>query len=449
MTAAADTIAAIATPAGRGAIGIVRVSGPASRAIAARIAGGAEPVARRASLRPFTAADGSLLDRGIVLFFPGPGSYTGEDMLELHGHGGALITDLVLRRVLELGARPARPGEFTERAWLNGRLDLLQAEAVADLIDSQSERAARCAARALDGEFSRRVGVLQQDLTALRAHVEAALDFPDEELPLPERQTLRAAAARWLESVESLRAAARAGHALRAGLRVVIAGAPNVGKSSLLNRLVGTERAIVDDTPGTTRDIVEGELVLGGMRIAVLDTAGVRDAGDSVEREGVRRAVQALEQADVVLVVRDTDNADMAPELAQRVAAARRRVFVRNKIDRDGLPPRARADEGDWDVALSARTGAGIDLLLRVLEEHAGGSDGTEDMLLARTRHLHALDAVAEAAARALSALDRGAAPELAAEDLRAAQASLGRITGAVGADDLLGEIFSRFCIGK
>lgn len=390
------------------------------------------------------------MDEGLALYFTAPASYTGEDMLELQCHGGPVVTGLLLRRVLELGARPARPGEFTERAYLNDRLDLLQAEAVADLIDSQTERAARSAARALEGEFSRRMVELGQGLTALRVQLEAALDFPDEELDLSGRREILAALEQWIAALLHVRVAARTGHALRQGLRIVIAGAPNVGKSSLLNRLLGSDRAIVDAAPGTTRDVIEGDMELAGMRVAIIDTAGVRVAEDAVEREGVRRTVAAMQQADVVLVVSEHGAEPVAPELEPHLAGVRCRVLVRNKIDRVGSASGCRELDCGWEVSVSARTGSGIDLLLQVLARVAGNDDGAaEDVLLARTRHLHALDESVGAADRAAQALRLGSATELAAEDLRVAQAALGRITAAPGADELLGEIFARFCIGK
>lgn len=447
MTPAADTIAAIATPAGRGAIGIVRASGPACADICRAVLG-VLPPPRRAVFARFNADDGHAIDAGLALRFTAPASYTGEDMLELHCHGSPVITGLLLRRVLEAGARPARPGEFTERAFLNGRLDLLQAEAVADVIDSRSERAARCAARALAGEFSHRIHDLQQGLTTLRVLTEAALDFPEDETGTAGRRELVAVIAQWRPALEALRASARGGHALRSGLRIVIAGAPNVGKSSLLNRLLGADRAIVDVTPGTTRDLVEGELELDGLCAHLVDTAGVRAAVDPVEREGVRRTLAALQQADVVIMVTEGD-ALPPRELVLQTRESCPCIRVRNKIDLDGGTPAARAGVDGWEVALSARTGAGVDLLRQVLSRIAGSGADEEDVLLASARHLHELDACARAVDRATASLHAGAGTELAAEDLRVAQDALGRITGAVGADDLLGEIFARFCIGK
>ena len=448
MTTAAETIAAIATPTGRGGIGIVRISGPASRMIAVAISGaGIDP--RRASYRPFLAADGTVIDRGIILYFAAPASYTGEDVLELQGHGGPVVTNMVLRRVLQLGARPARPGEFTERAFLNGRMDLLQAEAVADLIDSHSERAARCAVRAMEGEFSQRIVVLQDGLTALRVLVEAALDFPEEDLDLPGRRQLQDRAGAWLGQLQRIQATARAGNQLRAGLRVVIAGAPNVGKSSLLNRLTRAERAIVDAIPGTTRDIIESDIAVGGLRVVIVDTAGIRATTDAVEQEGVRRSLLALQQADVVLIVSDYVGVRAPPELLAHLGKVSRCIWVRNKIDLCGAAPGMHERDDGWEVSLCVRSGEGMDQLLQVLELSAANSDGSDDVLLARTRHLHALDQAGVAVEQAALVAGQGGALELAAEELRLAQTALGRITGAVSADDLLGEIFAHFCIGK
>ena len=448
MTPAADTIAAIATAAGRGGIGIVRVSGPRCGAIAGAIAGAAiEP--RHVTVRAFLRADGSVIDRGVMLFFAAPASYTGEDVLELQGHGGPVVTNLVLQRVLELGARPARPGEFTERAFLNGRMDLLQAEAVADLINSQSERAARCAMRAMDGEMSRRIAALQDGLTPLRVAVEAALDFPEEDLDLPGRRQLQADAGNWLGQLQRILAAARAGSVLRAGLRVVIAGAPNVGKSTLLNRLVGSDRAIVDANPGTTRDTIEGDMMVGGVLLCIIDTAGVRASADSVEQEGVRRSLLALDQADLVLLVSDHSGPQVPAELLAQLSPAQRRVRVRNKIDQCGAKAGLRESPDGWEVSLCARSGEGIELLQQVLEMAVAGDTDSEDVLLAQTRHLHALEAAGVAVAQAALVAGEGGALELAAEELRLAQTALGRITGTVTTDDLLGEIFARFCIGK
>ncbi len=448
MTPAADTIAAIATPAGRGGIGIVRISGPMCRAIARAISGaGIDP--RRATYRAFLDADAAVIDHGVMLYFAAPASYTGEEALELQGHGGPVVTNLVLRRVLELGARPARPGEFTERAFLNGRMDLLQAEAVADLINSQTERAARCAVRAMDGEFSRRIAALQDGLSLLRISVEAALDFPEEVLDLPGRRQLQADAGNWLGQLQQVLAAARAGNVLRAGLRVVIAGAPNVGKSTLLNRLTGTDRAIVDALPGTTRDTIEGDMIVGGVRLSVIDTAGVRDSADSVEQEGVRRSLLALEQADLVLLVSDHSTQQVPSELQARLPSAQRRVRVRNKIDLCGAKAGMQERQDGWEVSLCARSGEGIELLQQILAEAVAGAAGPEDVLLAQTRHLHALDAAGVAVTQAARVVEEGGALELAAEELRLAQTALGRITGTMSPEDLLDQIFSRFCIGK
>jgi tRNA modification GTPase len=443
MSEAADTIAAIATPPGRGAIGIVRVSGPASSSIARQLTGRAlQP--RHAHFAAFRRADGSIIDRGIALFFGAPASSTGEDVLELHAHGGPVVLDMLLRRVLEAGAQPAAPGEFTERAFLNGKLDLLQAEAVADLIDSASERAARAAQRSLAGEFSTQVDGLRAALLEMRARLEAVLDFPDE--PLPDRDIALAALPDCRQRLAQLLGTARSGRALARTLRVVIAGPPNVGKSSLMNRLLQVERAIVSDQAGTTRDTIEDTLCIGGCVLRIVDTAGLRASADAIEAEGVRRTRAALADADLVLLVSDRDEEPLEPPPAARRAPV---VRVRNKIDLCGRRAALTEQDGVAYIALSAVSGAGIDLLCGYLGRLAGAADGGEDAPLARERHILALDSAARALERAQAAGENGAPPELIAEELRSAQDQLGRVTGAVGAEELLGEIFARFCIGK
>jgi tRNA modification GTPase len=446
-----DTIAAVATAAGRGGIGIVRISGPLCAAVAVAVAGKMPPP-RRAEYRAFRNAAGEILDRGIALYFPRPASYTGEDVLELHGHGGAVVLDLLLQAVLDAGARPARPGEFTERAFLNGRIDLVQAEAVADLIDSLSAAAARGAVRALEGEFSAHIRGRVEALVDLRARVEAALDFPEDTPDGTVAPGLRPELERWLAEMDTLLAGAEAGQLLREGLRVVIAGPPNAGKSSLLNRLVGSDRAIVAETPGTTRDTVEADVLAGGVRLRIADTAGIRSTADSVEAEGVRRSLRAAAAADLVLlVVGAPENFDdTILELAAKLPAGPRRLVVRNKIDLYGETPSAGSAHGMNMVSLSVKTGAGLDLLRGELLRETGEGGSGEGVILARARHVHALKESRAAVRRALAMCDQnGAAPELTAEELRSAQLALGRITGEFSADDLLGEIFSRFCIGK
>ena len=447
-----DTIAAVATAPGAGGIGVVRVSGPGAAQIAHMLLGRA-PRPRHAHYARFTEADGALLDRGLLLWFPAPRSYTGEDVLELHAHGGPVLLDLLLRRVYALGARPARPGEFTQRAFLNGKLDLAQAEAVADVITAGSESALRAAQRALSGAFSARVRELQTLLTGARVQIEAALDFPEEELELLADPALAAALTGLVAALDAVLAEARRGVRLARGLEVVLVGAPNVGKSSLLNALAGTERAIVTALPGTTRDVLCVELALDGVRLQVADTAGLRTTHDLVEREGVRRALAALAQADLALLVTRADDwqRDLAL-LRQQAGASPELLVVVNKIDLDQLPA-ARSVEPDMPprIALSAQTGAGLDLLRAELRARAGGV-GADSAFSARERHLDALQrAAAEiAAAREETArAGHGGMAELAAEALRRAQGALDELTGQHSSDDLLGAIFSSFCIGK
>jgi len=439
MAATADTIAARATPPGHGGIGIIRVSGANAAAIATAIAGG-NLTPRTATLRSLRDRRGERLDSALVLWFPGPGSYTGEDSVEFHGHGGPAVLDGVLQRVLELGARSARPGEFTERAFLNGRLDLAQAEAVADLIEASETAGARAAQRSLRGEFSARVHALTDELTALRAWIEAALDFPDDDVDFLADRALQQRLTRLRESVAEVRAAAATGRRLVEGVTLVIAGAPNAGKSSLLNRLARTDAAIVTAVPGTTRDLLREQLRLDGIPVTAIDTAGLRLTEDPIEGEGVRRARAALADADRVLLVIDAGNpesaaADLPPDIPVD------RIY--NKID---LAPDA--DTGDG-FAVSALTGSGIEALRDHLA-HALAGPGTSDTAYsARRRHIDALDQVADDVAGALTELRTTGAGELAAEQLRRAQQALGTITGTVTTEDLLGEIFSQFCIGK
>ena len=441
---AIDTIAAIATPAGRGGIGVVRVSGPASRAIAQRIIG-EDPVPRHATLAEFRDARGALLDEGIALFFAGPHSYTGEDVLELQGHGGPVVMRDLLRRCIELGARMAEPGEFTRRAFLNDRLDLAQAESVADLIDAASSEAARGAARSLAGEFSRRVDSLVDGLTELRAHVEACIDFPEEEIDPADRKAQRAKLDALREALDRLLDEARQGAVLREGLTVVLVGRPNVGKSSLLNRLAGDEVAIVTPIPGTTRDYVRATIDLEGVPIHLIDTAGLRDARDEVERIGIERTWRAVEQAAAALIITSPDVPETEAGIQARLPAGMPRAFVHNKLDLDARMP-AQQQAGETRLHVSAKTGDGIGALRAWLLDTAGWRPHGEGLFVARERHLAALQAAQSSLQAATNQLQ---AFELMAEELRRAQLELSRITGEVSADDLLGEIFSRFCIGK
>jgi tRNA modification GTPase len=445
---APDVIAAIATAQGRAGIGVVRVSGPALAALARSVLG-CVPAPRRATRATFRDASGAVIDDGIALYFPGPHSYTGEDVLELQGHGGPVVLRMLLARCLELGARLAEPGEFTRRAFLNDKLDLAQAEAVADVIEAATDSAARCALRTLRGEFSSAVHRLVEQLIELRMLVEAILDFPEEELDPLDRAEARRRLDAVRASLEQALGRARQGSLLRAGVHVVLGGQPNVGKSSLLNRLAGEELAIVTAIPGTTRDTVRQAIQIDGVPLNIVDTAGLRDAHDEVERLGIARTWSEIERADLLLLVVDAREgvtpADAA--IVARLPPRLKRVVVHNKIDLAGESPRAE-DRGDGThVFVSAKTGAGVELLGRTLLALAGWvHDACETVFMARERHLVALRHAGERLAAADSLFGEA---ELFAEELRLAQDALNTITGEFTADDLLGEIFSRFCIGK
>ena len=439
-----DLIAAIATAPGRGGIGVVRLSG---RELAAPMQGllGRTLAPRQATYCAFLAADGSALDEGIALFFPAPRSFTGEAVLELQGHGGPQVLQLILERCLELGARLAEPGEFSRRAFLNGKIDLAQAESIADLIDAQSGAAARSALRSLRGEFSRRVHVLVEGLVRLRTLVEATLDFPEEEIDFLTQADADGQLARLRAGLAAVQAEARQGALLREGLHVVLIGQPNVGKSSLLNCLAGFEAAIVTEVAGTTRDTVREAIQIDGVPLHVTDTAGLRETTDVVERLGIERTWAAIAEADVALLLVDAAHGVGPAEAAILARLPAIPVLtVHNKIDLAGEPARL-SGEGT-EIWLSARQAEGIDLLRRRLLELAGWQAGAETGFIARRRHLTAL---AEAATHLAEAETARARLELFAESLRLAQAALARITGEFGADDLLGEIFSGFCIGK
>lgn len=452
MSAAADTILAVATPAGAGAVGILRVSGP-SVAHLTRALAGILPAPRRATLRSLRAADGTLLDRALVLYFPGPGSYTGEDMVEFHTHGSPVVLRMLQDRLTALGARAARPGEFSERAFLAGKIDLSQAEAIADLIAAGSQAAARAALRSLEGQFAAAVEAVRAALLDLRVRVEADIDFSEDEAPQAERHALRTALQAALERLAATTAAAERGRALARGLEVVIVGQPNVGKSSLLNLLAGADHAIVSPVPGTTRDLLHADLTRAGLSVRLLDTAGQRTSEDPLEREGVRRARAALARADHALLVTDAARPVAAEDLAclQGLPAGAAVTLVRNKIDLLPSEPTRAQEQGYPSVALSATTGAGLELLeARLLEAGSGGAEAELSAFGARTRHLDGL-ARARSHIEAALAETAGAEPalELLAEQLRLADRALGELTGAVGAEELLGFIFSTFCIGK
>ena len=440
-----DTIAAPVTPPGVGGVGIVRVSGPKAEAIARALAPPL-PSPRHAALRAFVDHDGMVLDRGLVLWLPAPNSYTGEDTVEFQGHGGPAVIDAVHGRALALGARPARPGEFTERAFLNGRLDLAQAEAVADLIESGDAAGARAAMRSLEGAFSARVRAGRDELTALRAWIEAALDFPEDEIDFLADERLRARLDELLEQLEATRASAAEGRRLVEGLTVVIAGAPNAGKSSLLNRLAGADSAIVTEIAGTTRDLLRESVRIEGVPLTLVDTAGLRATEDPVESEGVRRACAALADADRVLLV--VDSAAAAPIEWPEVPEDTAIDLVRTKVDLSGEPAGPLEAERGHAFGVSAVTGAGLDALRAHLRAVLGaGPEG--GAFSARRRHLDALERAAARVAAARTELVTTGAGELAAEQLRQAQEALGEITGETTTEDLLGEIFGRFCIGK
>jgi tRNA modification GTPase len=447
MTTPSDTIVAPATPPGRGGIGIVRVSGAAAAAIVLGLLG-RKLAPRHATLVDFLDADGEAIDAGIALWFPGPESFTGEDVLELHGHGGPVVMDLLAARVLELGARPARAGEFTERAFLNGKLDLAQAEAIADLIDAGSGQAARAALRTLAGDFSREAEELAAVVVQLRVFVEAAIDFPDEDIELLASEEVRTRLADIRERFRRIGRAATAGRALRDGLHVVIAGRPNAGKSSLLNALAGFDAAIVTDIPGTTRDVLRERIHVDGMPIHVVDTAGLRDSTDAIEVEGVRRARAEAARADLVLYVVDaTAGLDAAERAAMPAESAT--VIVWNKTDLPQAQSAPGLGEGTPVVALSARTGAGLPQLREQLKCAAGFQGVEAGVFSARRRHLDALARAESLFSLAEARLGERNAFELVAEELRQAQRALGEITGEMTSDELIGSIFRQFCVGK
>ncbi len=447
---AADTIAAIATAPGRGGVGVIRVSGsnllPFSLALT-----GKTPKPRYATLADFKASDDSTIDSGLLLFFPDPNSFTGEDVLELQGHGGPVVMQMLLARCLDLGARLAEPGEFSRRAFLNGKLDLAQAEAVADLIDAATTSAARSAVRSMQGEFSKAIHSLTDELINLRMLVEATLDFPEEDIDF-----LKAANAFGRLETLQLKLAevfdrAGQGKLLQSGLHVVLAGQPNVGKSSLLNRLAGDDLAIVTPIAGTTRDALRSTIQIEGIPLHIIDTAGLRETEDEVEKIGIERSWREIERSDVVLLLVDARSGIAAAdrEILARLPERLKRITVYNKIDLNGKPPERHDEPDTTAISLSALSGDGIELLRQELL-HIAGWHQAEDVFIARERHLRALAAAQEHIAAARNVVE-GPLPalELFAEELRLAQQSLGEITGKFTADDLLGVIFSRFCIGK
>ena len=455
MRISTETIAAVATAQGRGGVGIVRVSGPLAQSIALAVSG-RELKPRYAHYGPFNDADGQVLDQGLALYFPGPHSFTGEDVLELQGHGGPVVLDLLLRRCVQLGARLARPGEFSERAFLNDKLDLAQAEAIADLIEASSEQAARNALRSLQGEFSKRVHELTERLINLRIYVEAAIDFPEEEIDfLADGHVLKLLDGVRADLASVLKQAGQ-GALLREGMTVVIAGRPNAGKSSLLNALAGREAAIVTAIAGTTRDVLREHIHIDGMPLHVVDTAGLRDTDDHVEKIGVERALKAIHEADRVLLVVDAsapealDPFALWPEFLQQRPDPAKLTLIRNKADLSNEPVAMQVcEDGHVTISLSAKSTDGLDLLREHLKTCMGYEQTLEGSFSARRRHLDALKQASTALEHGHAQLTLAGAGELLAEDLRQAQQVLGEITGAFSSDDLLGRIFSSFCIGK
>ncbi len=444
-----ETIAAVATPPGYGGVGIVRVSGPQVGAIAQEILGRL-PRPRLAELANFRDARGETIDDGLALFFPSPNSFTGEDVLELQGHGGPVVMDLLLQRVIGLGARIAQPGEFSQRAFLNGKLDLAQAEAIADLIESATATAARLAVRSLAGEFSNCINELVYAVTELRMYVEASIDFAEEEVDFLSDGKVGDRLAAIKQQLQQVQKSAAVGRLLRDGITLVIAGPPNAGKSSIMNGLSGRDTAIVTDVPGTTRDLLKEQIQIDGLPLHLVDTAGLRESVDLIEQEGMRRARQQIANADRILWVfddlADPQHADFnREELPSDIPV----LFVRNKIDLTGTPEGISENDSGTEIALSAHSVSGIQLLRNYLKQSVGFHGEQEGEFLARRRHLDALERAAKHLRAGEQAMQNSGTGELLAEDLRQMQLALSEITGEFTADDLLGEIFSSFCIGK
>ena len=443
-----DTIAAVSTPPGKGGIGVIRVSGVQVDFVIKQLLG-RKIDARIAKFLPFLDKDGSILDSGLALFFPAPHSFTGEDVLELQAHGSPVVLDLIMRRIVSLGVRMARPGEFSERAFMNGKIDLAQAEAIADLIESSTEQSARSAQRSLQGDFSKLVNELVEELIHLRIFVESAIDFVDEEISFLSNDAIFQQLTGLISRLENIERSAKQGSVLREGLTVVIAGRPNSGKSSLLNLLAGREAAIVTEFEGTTRDLLREYIQIDGMPLHIIDTAGLREASDAVEIEGIRRAREAINLADLVLLMMDDRQSEHDESLFFNCPVSLPVIRIRNKIDLTGNKSALKQDGKGFEISLSVKTGEGIDLLLRHLKSCAGYDTMVENVFVARRRHLDALSRAHHSVERGLHQLQTVCSPELLAEDLRQAQFALSEITGAFTNDELLDRVFSSFCIGK
>jgi len=451
MSADHDTIAAIATASGRGGIGIIRISGAKAKAISEQLLGG-QISAREACFRQFKEHDNSTIDSGLALYFKSPASYTGEDTLELQGHGGPVVLDILLKRVLALGARLAEPGEFTQRAFLNNKLDLAQAEAVADIIDAGTAAAATSAQRSLQGAFSERINDLQAQLTHLRLYVESAIDFSDEEIDFLAGDELQKLISTLQQAFKTLTETAKQGSLLRDGMTVVLAGKPNAGKSSLLNALSQRDTAIVTEVAGTTRDVLREQIEIDGMPVHIIDTAGLRETSDIIEQEGVKRAKNAISEADQVLLVVDDQESGSDDYLAllKDIPSTAPVTIVFNKVDiTGGKLGEAKTEAGHKIVKLSAKHKQGLDVLTQHLKAQMGFNSEEKNVFLARRRHLDALARSHQFLNDGIEQLLHEKAGEMFAEDLRLAQNALSEITGKMTPDDLLGEIFSSFCIGK
>lgn len=450
-----ETIAAIATAPGRGGVGIIRVSGPKALPIAQHILG-ITPKPRYAHYGDFCNANGDILDQGIALYFPNPHSFTGEDVLELQGHGGPVILDMLLDAVVQAGARLARPGEFSERAFLNDKLDLAQAEAIADLIEASSQQAAKQALNSLKGEFSNKIHELVEQLIHLRMYVESAIDFPEEEIDFLSDGIVEGKLNDVIDQTDAVLAQAQQGALLRDGMKVVIAGRPNAGKSSLLNALAEKDIAIVTNIAGTTRDVLREHIHIDGMPLHIIDTAGLRDSPDHVEQIGIERAWGEIESADRILLLIDTTDSSQLdvnahwPEFTSNAAYAKKLTVIYNKIDESGFSTTNHTSDAPYQtLPLSAKTGAGLDTLKAHLKSVMGFQSTTEGGFSARRRHIRAIEQAQDYLLTGREQLQMHTAGELLAEDLRAAQNHLSEITGAFTPDDLLGKIFSSFCIGK